>query len=77
MQGLAPADEYLVEYQTTPGKCEATDEGVFVPFSPNGCQWVMNAKFNPQRFDTPGVYRFVPIAAPNPAVGFDFKLFPR
>lgn len=76
MQGLEDGDRYLVEYQTTAPSCQTASDGVYVPFSPSGCQWIMDNKFNPQRFDTPGTYRFVRQGALNPLVAFDYKLYP-
>ena len=77
MQGLDADDMYLVEFLTTPPTCPNGDDGVYVPFSPNGCQWIMSAAFNPQRFDTPGEYRFVPQGAVNTNVAFDYKTYPQ
>jgi hypothetical protein len=76
LQGLSAADEYLVEYQTTQGKCDAlSDDAVYIPFSPTGSQWKMTIDHNPKQFDIPGVYRFTSVGAPTPTVGFDFRLY--
>jgi hypothetical protein len=72
--GLNATDTYLVEYRAEKGKC-LESPSVYIPFSPNGCQWRMTASYNPAKFDTPGHYRIVPEGAPALGVSFNSQTY--
>jgi hypothetical protein len=75
MAGLVGDDTYLVEYQHAKGTCEDSAE-VYVPFSPNGCQWRITAAYNPIKLDTPGKYRVVAEGAPVQTATINSKVYP-